>query len=122
MDAGRIYFNMQITVSGLLILWHNFFGYSILYSREWGHPRLNHALPHLAWILHLAAVICWAVVSEVKFEMGECENKDTALDEQLDICIHMGPILAFVQLIIQIIFAIYFSAIYSRRGTSSLSN
>ena len=57
----------------------------MIFSREWSHPRLNHALPHLAWCAHLVAVVYWAVVSEVKFEMGDCVNKDTTVTEQLDI-------------------------------------
>ena len=96
MDAGRLYLNIELTVIGLLLLWHDFFVYSICWSRERGHPRLNHILPHLAWILHLAAVVCWSLISEVEFQTGECENENPENGDQLDICISVGPILMIV--------------------------
>ena len=116
MDAGRLYLNLEITVFGLLMMWHNFLANSIVFSREWGIPLINYILPHLAWILHLAATICWSVVSKVKFEMGDCDNTDIDADEKLDVCIKAGPIIAIVQLVLQVIFAFYFSLVYYERG------
>ena len=51
MDAGRLYLSLEITVIGLTILWQHFFIYAIFFAREWSHPLLNYALPHLAWFL-----------------------------------------------------------------------
>ena len=117
MDAGRLYLRLEIAVIGCLVIWDTFFIYSNLYNREQGHPILNHALPHLAWILQLVAVITWSVLSEVKFERGDCENDDLDPDEQADVCITTGPILMIVQLFLQIMLAVYFSTIYYKRGS-----
>lgn len=77
-----------------MLVWGTFFLYSICFNREWGHPILNYALPHLAWVMQFVAVVVWAVMSEVKFaEKGECENDETDPDEALDICATSGPIL-----------------------------
>lgn len=121
MDAGRIYLNIEFTVFGFLVLWHNFLVNSILFSREWGHPILIYITPHVAWILHLAAVVCWSVISKVKFERGDCENVDVEPDERLDICIKSGPIIIIVQLILMVVFAIYFTFIYYNRKQKSTS-
>jgi hypothetical protein len=54
-------------------------------------------MPHLAWVIHLAAIILWVVVSEVKFsDKGECDNEDQDQDEQADVCATTGPYIAFV--------------------------
>lgn len=81
MDAGMLYLKLEIAVIGLLLLWHVFFLYAVCFGREWGHPVLNYVLPHLAWIIQLAAVALWCTMSEVKFERGDCENEDLDGDE-----------------------------------------
>jgi len=55
-------------------------------------------------------------MSKVKFEQGDCDNEDIDADEKLDVCIKSGPIVTIFQLILQVIFAIYFSIIYYMRG------
>ena len=55
-------------------------------------------------------------MSEVKFDMGECENEDMDTTDQLDVCISVGPVLMFIQLLLQIVLAVYFTIIYYKRG------
>ena len=116
MQAGHIYLSLQITVICLLLVWLTFLVYSIYFSREWGHPVLNHALPHLAWIIHLSAIVTWAQTSKVKFQVGDCENDDVDSDERLDVCITVGPLLMIVQVLLMNLNAVYFSYLYSKRG------
>ena len=71
MDSGRFYLSLQITVICLLMVWLTFFIYSLFFSREWGHPVINHAMPHIAWIVHLGATVMWATMSKVQFEVAE---------------------------------------------------
>lgn len=80
---------------------------------------LNHALPHLAWIIHLAASVMWILKSEVKFEFDGCDNDSVDPDERLDVCISTGPILMLVELLLLVFLAGYFSFIYYRRGESA---
>ena len=117
MDASRVYMNVEMAVLIILLTWNSFFLYSIFFKREFGHPMLNHALPHLAWVLQLVAIASWAVMSEVEFKMDDCENDELAADEKADICVTSGPVISVVQLLIQIFLAVYFSLIYYKRGT-----
>ena len=98
--SGRLY--LQLEVANLIVLFcvlaHLFNG--IFFKKDISHPILVHALPHLAWIVHLVAIICWAVFAEVKFEMGSCDNDDTDADEKYDVCISLGPVLAIIQLVL----------------------
>ena len=118
-EAGRMYFELELAVVGCLLVFNTFFFYAMMYKREWGMPMLNHALPHLAWMIHLAATVMWVLKSEVKFEMGDCDNGTVDKDEQMDVCIKTGPILMIVELFMLISLAGYFSFIYYRRGESS---
>ena len=78
------------------------------------------AFPHLAWVIHLVAIVSWISVSEVKFEMGDCSNDDTEADEAFDVCIKSGPVISLVQLFLQIFLAAYFSLVYFRRGKTEI--
>lgn len=118
MDSGRFYLSLQVTVICLLLVWHPFLIYSIFFTRESGHPVLNHALPHLAWIVHLGATVMWATTSKVEFEVGDCTNDDVDSDERLDVCITIGPLLMIGQVFLMSTMAVYFSYVYSQRGES----
>lgn len=118
-DASRLYIQLELVNLILLIQWCVFLFHALCCSREWAHPVLIYAIPHVAWIFHLIAVICWATISEVKFENDDCVNDDTEPDEAYDVCIKEAPILIIVQLFIQIFLAAYFTLIYVKRGDSS---
>jgi hypothetical protein len=116
--SGRIYLQMQF--ANLLCLFcvlATLFN-AIFFKKDISHPMLNHALPHLAWIIHLVCIIVWATVGEVKFEMGSCDNDDTDADEKYDVCISLGPVLAIIQLIVQMVAAVWYTLVYHKRGAA----
>jgi len=96
MNAGQLYMMFEIINLVFLLLFVPFLVMKLCYDREVGHPIINHTLPHMAWVFHLIAIICFAAVSNVKFEMGDCSNDDTEPDEAYDVCVREGPVLAIV--------------------------
>lgn len=96
MDAGRLYLQLELVNLAFLFQWGAFIFHAVVFKRDWAHPVLVYALPHLAWIMHLMAVISWTAVSEVEFEVSDCSNDDTEWDEALDVCIRSGPVMSIV--------------------------
>jgi len=95
MDAGRIY--LQLEIANLVIIFQVI---AHLYNalaekRDISHPYLVLGFPHLAWVLHLVALVCWVALSKVKFQFKDCDNdEDVDPDEKLDVCIRGGPIIS----------------------------
>jgi len=96
MDSGRLYLQVEIVNLFFLFQLAAFLGHVLISGRDMSHPVLNVAFPHLAWIVHLVAIVSWIQLSEVKFEMDDCNNDDTASDEAYDVCIKIGPVLSLV--------------------------
>ena len=120
MDSGRLYLQVEIVNLFFLFQLAAFLGHVLISGRDMSHPVLNVAFPHLAWIVHLVAIVSWIQLSEVKFEMDDCNNDDTASDEAYDVCIKIGPVLSLVQLFLQILLAVYFTAVYGKRGKADI--
>lgn len=114
--AGVTFIHISVVNYILLLQWMMFVINVICFNRHTVHPILVYAFPHLAWFMHLLAIICWAAISEVDYDSGDCVNDDFDPDEQLDICIREGPVLIIVQLFLQIGAAAHFTLIYFRRG------
>jgi len=117
MDAGGLYILFEIINMFFLLTWMAFLSYVLCKGREWSHPMIVYSLPNMAWLFHLIAVICWTVISKARFRRGGCDNDDTDADEAYDVCSREGPIMAIVQLIIQIGAAVHFSLMYFKRGS-----
>jgi hypothetical protein len=97
--------------------------YLFIFKRDFGFPVLNHIYPHLAWIFHLIAIICWFAITETEMQKkGECDNEDIDPDEKLDLCGTSGPVIAIVQLVVQVVFSFYYTFIYWKREVTSSEN
>lgn len=119
MNAGRLY--LQLEVANLVFIFQvTAHLYNILhFKRDISHPVLVHGFAHLAWVIHLVAIICWTVMSRIKFKYDDCSNDDTDPDERYDVCIRAGPIISIIQLVVQMIAAIYLSIVYMKRGAAA---
>ena len=120
MNAGRLYLQLELVNLVLIFQVIAHLSNAIYLKRDVSHPILVYALPHLAWMLHLIAFICWAVMSKIKFRFEDCDNdEDTDTDEGLDVCIRGGPIISIFQLLIQVVAASYLTLVYWKRGGST---
>ena len=54
--------------------------------------------------------------------MGDCENENTSPDDKLDVWIYSGPIMAVLQLVLQVVCAVYFTFVYRYRKKSGISD
>ena len=120
MNSGRLYLQLELVNLAFLFQIAAFLGHVLFFGRDQAHPVLNIAFPHLAWVIHLVAIVSWINQSEVKFEMDDCNNDDTDADEALDVCIKSGPVLSIVQLFLQLFLAAYFTLVYMKRGKSEI--
>ena len=120
--AGWHYLHLEVTSLFFVVLMTAFLFQVLLFSKEWAHPVLVYGFAHLQWIFQLVAIVGWAAMSEVKFEMDDCKNDDVDSDEAYDICIREGPVISIIQLFIQVMVACYFSVIYYNRGISLAPN
>jgi hypothetical protein len=95
--GGMLYFTLQIVNFCLVLMWFGVVYHLFAKVRDWGHPILNYTFPHLAWVVHLIAIIMWSVITKAKFaDSGECDNDDVDSDEMLDVCVTVGPYIAIV--------------------------
>jgi hypothetical protein len=121
-DGGYIYLELQVVNWALILFWMCCVIHLTCFKRDSGHPILNYVYPHLAWIVHLVAIIVWKVITEAKFEdKDECDNKNFDDDEILEVCTTTGPYIAIAQLFVQFVGAVYFTFVYYKRGETGSS-
>jgi hypothetical protein len=96
------------------MLWLSTLEHLLIYYRDFGHPLLTYSFPFAALLSHLLGICLWFGISEARFD-GSCDNDDIEAGDRLDLCATDGPILAIVQVIVQLIAALWFTLVYFRR-------